>query len=455
MYSYVGGGAGGKSACTSVMAADIKLLARRLRQAILAKPALACPADGKRDIPDVSLFAATDSTPAAFTLSARPTRHGIYCDQNPEDLEFSGCGGTSASSPSFAGIMALVNQKTASRQGNANYILYKLAAQSGASCTSPVRSTGTTCIFYDITTGPPTPCRATTPGQPDCQLRISGPSGIGILTGYNAAAGYDLATGLGSVNAANLVNKWSTITSAPSQGHHFVPHSRPDFLDCPWPPMTVQIGVTPTPPAPALPPATLRCLPTAPAPEPAPTAISRSANGSVPAGNTTTALPGGTYAVTAHYPGDGTFAASDSSPFSVTVNPEPSKTQAAIVTFSNTGALTSSNAITFTYGSFYILRSNVTNASGNLCAPNGTPQYGCPTGTVTLKDTFNGATNSLDRGHYALNSEGYAEDQAIFLLGGQHSIVASYGGDPSYTASNNSSTPDVITVTKARQASVW
>ena len=36
--------------------------------------------------------------------------------------------GTSASAPSFAGIMALVNQKTGSRQGQANYVLYRLAA---------------------------------------------------------------------------------------------------------------------------------------------------------------------------------------------------------------------------------------------------------------------------------------------------------------------------------------
>jgi hypothetical protein len=41
---------------------------------------------------------------------------------------YGGCqvllGGTSVSAPAFAGIMALVNQKMQSRQGNANYVLY-------------------------------------------------------------------------------------------------------------------------------------------------------------------------------------------------------------------------------------------------------------------------------------------------------------------------------------------
>ena len=49
--------------------------------------------------------------------------------------------------------MALVNQKYG-RQGNANYVLYPLAAQSGASCNSSTApSTNSACIFYDVTTG--------------------------------------------------------------------------------------------------------------------------------------------------------------------------------------------------------------------------------------------------------------------------------------------------------------
>ncbi|MGA8676191.1 MAG: Ig-like domain-containing protein, partial [Candidatus Acidiferrales bacterium] len=174
-------------------------------------------------------------------------------------------------------------------------------------------------------------------------------------------------------------------------------------------------------------------------------------SGSLPGGTSTTFLPGGTsYSVTAHYSGDSTFAPADSSPVTVTVNPESSKTQAEIITFNpTTGQTTSTNATSFSYGSFYILRSNVTNSGGSLCAPNGNQLYGCPTGTVTLNDTLNGVTSPLDGGTFALSAEGYAEDQPIFLMGGQHTIVASYGGDKSYNASSNSAAPDVVTVTQA------
>ena len=64
-------------------------------------------------------------------------------DYSSEDyVSFGVIGGTSASAPAFAGVMALVNQKQATaqnpapRQGNANYVLYALANKAGTSCTS-------------------------------------------------------------------------------------------------------------------------------------------------------------------------------------------------------------------------------------------------------------------------------------------------------------------------------
>jgi hypothetical protein len=54
-------------------------------------------------------------------------------------------------------------------------------------------------IFNDITAGSNTvPCAA---GSPNCATEGTDP--IGVLTGYTAGVGYDLTTGLGSVNAAN------------------------------------------------------------------------------------------------------------------------------------------------------------------------------------------------------------------------------------------------------------
>ena len=83
-------------------------------------------------------------------------------------------GGTSAAAPTFAGIVALIVQKTNDRQGNVNPYLYSLAASAPNA-------------FHDITTGDNmVPCTA---GSTDCPA-----SG---MIGYSAGPGYDLTTGLG------------------------------------------------------------------------------------------------------------------------------------------------------------------------------------------------------------------------------------------------------------------
>jgi len=138
---------------------------------IYAKPAFqtgpGVPADGFRDIPDVSLSAAGHD---AYLIVQGHTN-------NVSGLE--NVFGTSAASPSFAGIMALVVQKTGAPQGNANNVLYSMAATQFA---------GGTAVFNDITSG-----NNSVPG----------------VAGFSAAPGYDQATGWGSVNAANLVNSWN------------------------------------------------------------------------------------------------------------------------------------------------------------------------------------------------------------------------------------------------------
>jgi subtilase family serine protease len=145
------------------------------------------PNDGKRDVPDVSLFAG-DGLNASFYLVCETDIYG-GCAGEIETLV--GVGGTSASAPTFAGITAMVNQKTQSRQGNANYVLYPLAAQPDASC----NSTGTiesSCIFHDVTMGTiAMPCVT---GSPDCVTNVASDRN-GVLSGYTATTGYDLATG--------------------------------------------------------------------------------------------------------------------------------------------------------------------------------------------------------------------------------------------------------------------
>ncbi len=147
------------------------------------------PNDGARDLPDVS-------------LGASPVKYA-YLIESAGSLV--AVGGTSASSPSFAGIAALLSQYLAAGGaqaglGNINPALYRLAQ-------------ATSDVFHDITAGDnEEPCAQ---GSPSC---------IGGLAGYAAVKNYDQTTGLGSVDAYNLVMEWnngaaSTTTLAASPGN--------------------------------------------------------------------------------------------------------------------------------------------------------------------------------------------------------------------------------------------
>jgi hypothetical protein len=167
------------------------------------------PNDGKRDLPDVSLFAGDGLNANTYVVCETDIYGG--CAGNLFSLVL--IGGTSASSPGFAGIMAMVDQKTQSRQGNANYVFYPLAAGPGASCDSSGAVTSS-CIFYDVTKGTiAMPCA--TGSSPSCVTNTTGDK-YGVPSGYSATAGYDLATGLGSVNVTSLVNGWTNARFRPT-----------------------------------------------------------------------------------------------------------------------------------------------------------------------------------------------------------------------------------------------
>lgn len=159
------------------------------------------PFDGARDIPDVSLFAGNGWYGAAW----------IFCtDADPCSNGYLGAGGgTSAAAPAFAGILADAVQKTHGRLGQVAPALYLLAA---------VPWTGS--AFHDITVGNNSvDC---VEGSPDCALDAANNY---FERGYNTTRGYDLATGLGSVDATKLIDellnsytgsKTATVTVKPS-----------------------------------------------------------------------------------------------------------------------------------------------------------------------------------------------------------------------------------------------
>jgi len=380
------------------------------------------PQDGLRDVPDVSMFASAGFFGAFYIVCQQSgNMDGKPCSLNAPSYDFAGYGGTSVATPAFAGIIALVNQKTGNRQGNANYALYNLAnqqTQAATQCNGSAGIPSSDCMFNDVTISTiAMPCLK---GSANCTTSNSLDS-VGVLSGWNGANNYDLATGLGSVNAANLVNNWdsvsfaataTTLTLSPSTVAH---GSR----------ISASVNVTSTGGTPA-------------------GAVSingLAANGSVSSGvlsggaytATIANFPGGTYSVSAHYAGNGTYAASDSNAVSLTVTPEASTTRLRALLYNfTTGGSTSVS--TQPYGSLLLLRTDISGASGQ----------GIATGNVNLTD--NGVP--LDGGTFRLNSNGYTEDQTTLLAPGTNVLAAVYSGDSSFNASQSSAV--ALTITKAQ-----
>ena len=470
------GGGGGPSNCANSTWVSTPYGTEITCNAGIAKPAWqsgpGVPNDQVRDLPDVSLFAGNGMNHSFYVFCEMDanTSNTSSCDLNAPYLDFQGAGGTSFATPAFAGIMAMVNRKTGQRQGNANYVLYPLAVQSGASCAStsvmaPTAS-ASSCIFYDVQVGNNSvACDA---GSVNCGNQTG--TGYGILVNPNSTAlqpawlttaGYDLATGLGTVNAYNLVQNWksnfvgtgTTLSLSPTTITHgqsvtitgnVTPASATGDVS-----LVAQVGSSPS----------------------NSTGIGPFTLSSGTFSGSTILLPGGTYGVTARYAGNGTYGASTSTPVTVTVNPETSQTRVLLVTTDCNGDITYGvTAIPYGYNiecsnvfySAYWLRMDVTNSSGNVCYntsssnPTGLPTYQCPTGQVTLTDNGQpppdlGASSGTTPGTYKLNSQGHTEDSFIELQGGLDTLVASYTPSPappnnSYSSSQGTA---AITVTQA------
>jgi hypothetical protein len=461
------------------------------------------PADSARDLPDISLFAGDGNNRSFFIICQSDVNpSNAPCDLttsgNSGTHNFSGVGGTSGATPSFAAIVALVNQQTGQRQGNINYPLYNLGFvqsenASSASCNSsawlttpPPSSTPNFCSFYDITAG--TNTVACVGGTPNCSNSTG--SGFGVITSGNAAyntkppnapngitegtpaftavAGYDLATGLGSVNVGNLLANWHLFSRTPTTT---TLTSQSGNTNTSGQNFSFTVAVSPTPPV-------------VPAPETvsinalSPTGAILGSVGSGTNGNgftlnssgstgsvTTNLLPPGTASLVATYGGDVTLAMSTSAPLPLTVSGAnlPSKTTLNFTTFSPTctsssGACT--NIFNVPYGSPYILQIVVTNSGGTSCInanTTTTPSSPCPTGTIALTDNAKALNDWPIAGQVSatniakLNNQGLAEDQPIQLGVGSHSLVASF--TPSSTTNTNfqasSSSPLSVAITQA------
>jgi hypothetical protein len=347
--------------------------------------------DGTRDLPDLAMAAAGSHD--GYLVCVEGSCQWTVQNGQTVLLNAAVVGGTSASAPSMAGIMALVEQKNGAYQGLANYSLYQLAAAEKLSLCNSSKLTDPTasspCVFNDVTAG-----NNNVPGQ----------------LGFKAGWGYDMGTGLGSVNASNLVNAWSSATKLGSATTLSATAT------------TVQHG-TPLPLNVAV-----QALSGAGSPSGDFSVVSAQ-HGSVFGGTLAggsfsggvNGLEGGSYSIRAHYAGDAMFGGSDSSPVSIHVTPEPSVVTAAGWEVNLAGIVVPLFG-PVNYGQPVAIQFNVAGKSG----------VGSATGeaTILLDDSVKLGTFPLNQG-----GSGWVQVDNILSTGlvvGNHFIKVLYSGDKSF-----------------------
>jgi Pro-kumamolisin, activation domain/Bacterial Ig-like domain (group 3) len=371
------------------------------------------PADGVRDLPDISLFAANGYNLSAYPICANP---GDCVPGANQQMPVTLVGGTSASSPAMAAIMALIDQKYG-RQGQADYTFYALAQQKPSA-------------FHDITLGGNNvPCvEDNGVFSPNCVLN----TGIGnTLSGYPATTGYDLASGLGSVDANVLVTNWDLLTFAPTATS--LQLSPTSFTHG----AQVAVNISVEASASEKPQGGVSILTNSPLPaSQSVDFLTLGSNGS--ASGSINSLPGGTYQVWADYGGDGLHSSSNSTPVSVTVTPE-----ASVISISATQT-TYSAPYNPAVGCTPVVGPYEEPVASGSSIPMGTPLW------LTVQPRGSTSSVAAATGSAMFTLDGQPSSVPLNVSGiatwitpmtasvGTHTVTASYSGDTSYGASTSS-----------------
>jgi subtilase family serine protease len=385
------------------------------------------PSDGVRDIPDVSFFASDGYVSSSAYLICVSQDGTCSYDSKTEPIAQE-VGGTSVATPAMAGVMALVNQKTGAAQGFANPELYTLAAKQGqsgyGSCSAETGTTSSSCYFNDIDEYTNAqPCDATD-GTPNCTATSSTlgyADIIGLLPGYSAGAGYDLATGLGSLNVANVVKAWPATVGTAAAKVTVTPAQNSINSN-----NTLDVTVTAaSSPAGGVPPTgTVTLTASGSLYSGTATLSNGSALLTIPANSLPGSATGMVDTLTASYGGDGVYAAVPSSTATVTVITVAQLTPTITVTPASTTL--NSNAslnVTVTVG-------------GNGVIP--------PTGTVKLSGGGISATSPLSGA--LVNGSYQFTIPAGTLNSGPDILTAAYSGDGAYAPLSGTTT---VTVTES------
>ena len=386
-----------------------------------------------RLVPDLSFIAASGHDGTLFCYEG-----GCYENANGGLISAGVVGGTSVAAPAMASVQALIDAANGGRQGNANINYYALAnGQYTASATACQAQIGTAaapsvvlpagnCNFHDIVAGDNIAPTAAT-----------GTAGLGFSSG----PGFDEATGLGSVNIANIAANWSSVKfNATATTLALTPTTGTHGLN-----QIATIQVTPAS-GDGTPSGDVSIIASQETAFGAPQVFTLSA-GSVT--GLVNSLPAGTYSVYAHYAGDTVFASSNSAPVNVTIGKEGASTHLYPYLVTAAGSVT--RAASFTYGAGEIyLDTEIYPNSGN----------GVASGSVVFAITQNGlalptVTNSLDTygTTYLLAgppfSRFYLVPNYATLSPGSYAVKAVYSGDTSFTGSGAITS---FTVTKATPA---
>ena len=417
-------GGGGASSCATSTGSSGSVTC----ESGYAKPpfqSLLTPADGVRDLPDVSFLAGNGLYGAVWVVCSDSVANGAletYTNCETTDgaftssTSFSGFGGTSAAAPTLAGILALVEQKTGSRLGQADYVLYQLANSKYST------------VFHDVTQGDNSV--VCTSGSPNCGSN-------GFLTGYDAGTGYDQASGLGSIDVTQLVNNWNTVGLTSTATAFTINGSTNGVSSIHGASLTFNVGVSPSTAS-----GVVGIVDTANEIPGGPQnngqtniALSNGAGSTVYNG-----LPGGTYTVSAYYGGDTSDAASTSSSIPVTITPEASTTALALNVYSAAGSDPPiANLSNVPYGSYYYADVQIYGKA------EGTATQGLATGSIGFTDNGSAITsgvpiNSANQAFYETPTTGYP---TVFSVG-SHSIAATYVGDASYEPSSSTAIPFTV-----------
>lgn len=357
------------------------------------------PGDSFRDVPDVSFSSSLHDGYLICLASA-----GFDCSS-----QIAVFGGTSAAAPSMAGVAALLNQRLGAAQGNLNPLLYQLAA-------SALRQNSTTDAFHDVTpqTSGVALCDIALPSM--CNNSTPAPAGLsGGLAGYPLTTGYDLATGLGSVNVIGLLTAATTYISPGQAPVGVFISSNPGSTNTS---QTTRFFASLGPAAAGPITGTVQFFSNGVAVG-SPVPVGLQSAFSDPIG-----FPAvGTYTINAVYSGDSNYAPATSSPISLVVGVAPTATTTITLSLASpTVALGGSDAFTV----------NVAAASSSAKAPFGNVQF--YQGSKRLFSPVPLTAGALTT--YSISAEATV---------GASSITAVYLGDANFLGSTSAAQPLTIT----------